>query len=290
LSQQPYWEATRNISSLLPVDQPHSGIIRKKDIRSYGIALDEQHTRQLLQTVPRVYRTEINDVLLSALTRTLSKWSKQQQILIGMEGHGREVINDKTDLSRTTGWFTTLYPLLLQAPAQDEASEWLMSIKEQLRQVPDKGIGYGVLKYLNKAGAFQAADNWQVAFNYLGQLDNITRSSNWFSSANEAHGSSGSDENIITTQIVINSMIYQGELHIQWSYSLLHYEQTTIKELAQSYLHDLTLLIDHCMAVPTNKQIITPSDYGLQTAISYQELERFLNDTDTDQGEDILAF
>ncbi|MBO9203419.1 MULTISPECIES: amino acid adenylation domain-containing protein, partial [Niastella] len=278
LSQQPYWEATRNISSLLPVDKPHSGIIRKKDIRSYGIALDEQHTRQLLQTVPRVYRTEINDVLLSALTRTLSKWSKQQQILIGMEGHGREVINDKTDLSRTTGWFTTLYPLLLQAPAQDEASEWLMSIKEQLRQVPDKGIGYGVLKYLNKTAALQAADNWQIAFNYLGQLDNITRSSNWFSSANEAHGSSGSDENIVTTQIVINSMIYQGELHIHWNYSQLHYEQTTIKELAQSFIDDLQYLVDHCVSVPAGETITTPIDHYITSGVSYTELRRFLEE------------
>ncbi|MBO9205114.1 MULTISPECIES: condensation domain-containing protein, partial [Niastella] len=278
LSQQPYWEATRNISSLLPVDKPHSGIIRKKDIRSYGIALDEQHTRQLLQTVPRVYRTEINDVLLSALTRTLSKWSKQQQILIGMEGHGREVINDKTDLSRTTGWFTTLHPLLLQAPAQDEASEWLMSIKEQLRQVPDKGIGYGVLKYLNKTAALQAADNWQVAFNYLGQLDNITRSSNWFSSASEAHGSSASDENIITPPIVINSMIYQGELHIQWSYSQLHYEDSTVQQLAQSFIDDLQYLVDHCASVPAEETITTPWDHYIQSGVSYTELRRFMQE------------
>ncbi|MBO9205122.1 MULTISPECIES: condensation domain-containing protein, partial [Niastella] len=278
LSQQPYWEATRNNNSLLPVDKSHSGIIRKKEIRSYGIALDEQHTRQLLQTVPRVYRTEINDVLLSALTRTLSKWSKQQQILIGMEGHGREVINDKTDLSRTTGWFTTLYPLLLQAPQQDEASEWLMSIKEQLRQVPDKGIGYGVLKYINKAGALQAPDNWQIAFNYLGQLDNITRSSNWFSSANEAHGSSGSDENIVTTQIVINSMIYQGELHIQWSYSLLHYEESTVQQLAQSYIDDLQYLVDHCVSVPAGETITTPIDHYITAGVSYTELRRFMEE------------
>ncbi|NWE36993.1 condensation domain-containing protein, partial [Pseudomonas gingeri] len=103
-------------------------------------------TRQLLQQAPAAYRTQVNDLLLTALARTISRWSGQSGTLIELEGHGREDLFDDIDLSRTVGWFTSLFPVNLTA--RDDLDGSIKSIKEQLRAVPDKGLGYGVLRHL----------------------------------------------------------------------------------------------------------------------------------------------
>jgi non-ribosomal peptide synthetase component F len=119
---------------------------------------------------PAAYRTQINDLLLTALARTLCRWSTQDNVLVQLEGHGREDLFDDLDLTRTVGWFTSLFPVRL-TPGGTLASR--SSIKEQLRAVPDKGIGYGLLRYLGDAhvrGPCSAAQA-RITFNYLGQFD-----------------------------------------------------------------------------------------------------------------------
>ena len=117
--------------------------------RKARIRLDAEHTRQLLQDAPAAYRTQVNDLLLTALARVISRWSGQAAALIQLEGHGREDLFDDVDLTRTVGWFTSLFPVRLQADG--ELSTAIKSVKEQLRAVPDKGLGYGLLRYLGDA-------------------------------------------------------------------------------------------------------------------------------------------
>lgn len=116
-----------------------------------------QRTRQLLQVAPATYRTQVNDLLLTALARVICRWSGHTSSLIQLEGHGREELFDGLDLSRTVGWFTSLFPVQL-TPAVG-MGESIKAIKEQLRGVPDKGVGYGLLRYLagSEAGAQLAA-------------------------------------------------------------------------------------------------------------------------------------
>ena len=104
-------------------------------------------------------------------------------VLIDLEGHGREEIFADVDLSRTVGWFTSLFPVRLDAGALDLAGglggrpalgRALKSIKEQLRAVPDNGLGYGLLRYLNAqtalqlAGLCHAADRLQLSRAFSG--------------------------------------------------------------------------------------------------------------------------
>ncbi|MBO9203417.1 MULTISPECIES: non-ribosomal peptide synthetase, partial [Niastella] len=278
LTQQPYWERLNNAVPQLPVDKTFTGVLRKKDMRTCRVTLNALHTRQLVQDVSRAYHTEINDLLLSALARTLCEWSAEKNILIGLEGHGRETIAHNIDLTRTIGWFTTVYPLLLQAPGKDLHDEWLINVKEQLRQTPDKGLGYGVLKYINKTPSLQGNDKWEILFNYLGQLDHVMRNTSWFSAATEGRGTGTDDDNVSFNKMAVNCMIYQGELIIEWSFSDCHYHHHTIQQLAAIYIQHLEQLIDHCVAVPPAESITTPSDHGLQMAVSYQELLRFMDE------------
>src|SRR5690606_22916775 len=141
-----------------------------------AVTLDRASTRALLQDVPPVYRTRINDVLLTALAQTLARWSGVRTLWVNLEGHGREELFEGVDLSRTVGWFTTLYPVRLDLTAE-APGEALKAIKEQLRAIPQGGIGYGVLRYRHPDPAVRASlaalPAPELSFNYLGQLDTL---------------------------------------------------------------------------------------------------------------------
>ena len=104
--------------------------ITAADLDYYSIQLGVKQTTQLLQEVPQVYHTEVNDILLAALASALTAWAGSGKVTIGLEGHGREAIAKDIDLSRTVGWFTTLYPVRLEVRKQQgEEGNLIKSIK-----------------------------------------------------------------------------------------------------------------------------------------------------------------
>ncbi|MEO6637804.1 MAG: amino acid adenylation domain-containing protein, partial [Ginsengibacter sp.] len=278
LSQKKYWQKAINNYSPLPTDKSYKGFVKVKDTTKYFNKLTVEQTDLMLHDVPRAYHTEINDLLLSSLAKTLCDWTNTNKITIGLEGHGREEIGDGIDISRTVGWFTTLYPLSLEVNAQ-QPGNLIKSVKEQLRSVPDKGVGYGVLKYINKEDFLQGdTQPWDILFNYLGQADNVVRESKWFTETNESAGAEHNEELEVNEQISINSIIRGGELSLSWTYSGLLYEEATIAQLATNYIANLQLLITDCLSQQKIGAIYTPSDYGLGTQIHYQELDKFLDE------------
>ena len=167
---QPYWQAQRG-DGALPCDRPDAPVSNRHGAK-LASRLSRERTRQLLQVAPAAYRTQVNDLLLTALARVICQWSGSQAALVQLEGHGREELFDGIDLTRTVGWFTSLYPLRL-APRAGHGDS-IKAIKEQLRAVPDKGMGYGVLRYLGDASVREALatlDPPRITFNYLGQFD-----------------------------------------------------------------------------------------------------------------------
>jgi aryl carrier-like protein len=143
-----YW--TRQLDGA-PVDLPEAdlaGSLENRHRHSVQAHLNADLTRQLLQQAPAAYRTQVNDLLLTALARVVCRWSGAESALIELEGHGREDLFDDVDLSRTVGWFTSAYPVRL-TPAT-ELGDSIKQVKEQLRGVPHKGIGFGLLRYLGK--------------------------------------------------------------------------------------------------------------------------------------------
>src|SRR5262249_28730825 len=156
--------------------------------------------RELLQEVPAAYNTQINDVLLTALARTLSWWTRSAHqsengagaaVLVELEGHGREEVSAGVDVSRTVGWFTSIYPGVLESRACEAVGAGLKRVKEQLRAVPRRGLGYGVLRYLGEGEVsvrLREMQRAQVGFNYLGQLDQAVGAERWLAIADESAG------------------------------------------------------------------------------------------------------
>ncbi|MGO4295023.1 amino acid adenylation domain-containing protein [Chitinophaga sp. RAB17] len=275
LSQTRYWEKVAQAAFRLPVDHSYDGIVSMKDINSHTMRLETELTRQLLQDAPQAYHTEINDLLLTALACTLRDWSGDKEVVIGLEGHGREDLGTSINTDRTVGWFTALYPVLLHVDSRHE-SELIKSVKEQLRELPDKGIGYGVLKYIHKIPALQHVQPWDIVFNYLGQVDTVSDNNHQFILAGESAGSNISREHMVRERLMVNGQVQQGSLTLVWSYSSRHYDAATIREVAALFYQHLISLIIHCEGRAKRGTVLTPSDYGLTGQVKYEQLDRFL--------------
>ncbi|HEX8903950.1 MAG TPA: condensation domain-containing protein, partial [Longimicrobiaceae bacterium] len=160
------------------------------DARTVEAELDEEATRALLTEVPPVYGTQVNDALLAALARVLAGWTGGSTVAVEMEGHGREELFDGVELSRTVGWFTSGFPVLLDAPAGD-AGALLRAAKETLRAVPRRGVGFGALRWLADDAGLRARlaeiPSPEVVFNYLGQLGGGDGDA-WLAGARESAG------------------------------------------------------------------------------------------------------
>ncbi|WP_026136876.1 non-ribosomal peptide synthetase [Pseudomonas sp. CBZ-4] len=245
----------------LPADRPH-GSLRNRDADTVSVRLDAEHTRQLLQQAPSAYRTQVNDLLLTALARVLCRWSGQPSALIQLEGHGRETLFDDIDLTRSVGWFTSAYPLRLTPQLEQGAS--IKAIKEQLRGVPHKGLGYGVLRYLADdltQHTLAALPSAEITFNYLGQFDQSFGSAALFHPLDESAGLAHDPDAPLPNALSVDSQVYGGELVLRWTFSRERHDQQTIRALADAYLAELHSLIAHCLRDDAGG--LTPSDFPL---------------------------
>ncbi|HYQ83486.1 MAG TPA: condensation domain-containing protein, partial [Rubrobacter sp.] len=251
----------------LPVDwtvQEKGGANTASALRTVSVSLDEATTRALLQEVPATYRTEINDVLLSALGRALGQWTGQGAILVDLEGHGREEIFADAHLSRTVGWFTSMYPVLLDRGEGGPGSA-LKRTKEALRRIPHRGLGYGLLRYLSGDAGIEerlrALPAAEVGFNYLGQLDQALSESSPFRPGRESAGLSVSPLTPRAHLLDVNASVSGGSLRMGWSYSGRVHRRETIERLAESYLDALREIVEHCQSPDAGGY--TPSDFPL---------------------------
>ncbi|UCH97971.1 MAG: AMP-binding protein, partial [Candidatus Aminicenantes bacterium] len=175
LNQLEYWQAVdAHQPEPLPVDHEIGMRLKKKKYcKTISITLDQQITELLLRNVNQTYNTEINHILLAALGMTIKQWAGLEKITINLEGHGREPIIPDIDISRTVGWFTTQYPVTLDMAGTGNLAGVLKSVKKTLRRIPDKGIGYGILRYLTplqkKEGHLFNLQP-EISFNFLGEL------------------------------------------------------------------------------------------------------------------------
>jgi amino acid adenylation domain-containing protein/non-ribosomal peptide synthase protein (TIGR01720 family) len=272
-----FWSALTDApGSRLPVDID-DGANTEASTQRLIVSLSEEETRALLQETPHAYHTEINDVLLTALARSFALWSGSRTLLIELEGHGREELFDDVDISRTVGWFTTAFPVRLDLGAATHTAQELMAVKEQLRRIPNRGIGYGLLRYLNDdpavADQLRSLPQAEVSFNYLGQMDQALAEDAPFGPASEAHGPDCGPHGQRSCLIEINGGINGGRLSLEWSYSANMYRHTTIARVADDFIAALRDIIAHCQSPDAGGY--TPSDFP-DVDLSQDEIEALM--------------
>jgi non-ribosomal peptide synthase protein (TIGR01720 family) len=184
---------------------------------------------------------------------------------VDVEGHGREEIIEGVDLSRTVGWFTSLYPVSLEAAAGARTGDLVMSIKEQLRAVPGRGIGYGLLRHLCRADADAARlrelPQAEVSFNYLGQFDQSLEETGLFKLAPERGGASVRGDATRSHLLEVTGRVSGGRLSVTWVYSERVHRRQTVETLSGNFAAALRAIIAHCLTPAARSY--TPSDFPL---------------------------
>jgi len=257
-----YWFAlSHQPTSPLPIDFPTAANLVASE-KTVSVALSVEETKLLLQEVPAAYRTQINDVLLTALAQAFERWTGNNSLLLDLEGHGREDIFEGVDLSRTIGWFTAVFPVLLNLDKPSDLGAALKSVKEQLRAVPNRGLGCGVLGYLNReiAENLHKLPRAEVNFNYLGQFDQVLPQSSLLMLSSEPSGPIRSPRGNRRYLLEINGFIASSKLQLDWTYSENIHRRESIENLATDFIESLRSLIQYCQSPDAGG--CTPSDFA----------------------------
>jgi amino acid adenylation domain-containing protein/non-ribosomal peptide synthase protein (TIGR01720 family) len=256
----------------------------ERSAASIVVTLDESATEALLREVPEAYHTQINDVLLTAFARTIARFTASSVVLVDLEGHGREEILPDLDPSRTAGWFTSLFPVALTLDPDAPLGAVLTSIKEQLRAVPDRGLGYGLLRYLSGDERMQAElaalPTPEIAWNYLGQLDQALPAGAPLRWASAPIGPAKSPRQLRRHPLEVNAHVLEGCLRARFTYGAGRFLRTTIASLAEGFVAELRALIAHCRSPEAGGY--SPSDFR-KVSLDQHELDDLLGDLDTEE-------
>ncbi|MGM9978727.1 MAG: condensation domain-containing protein, partial [Clostridium sp.] len=226
--------------------------------------LDISNTRQLLTRAGKAYNTEINDLLLAALILTINKVNNKKKIALSLEGHGREEIHKKISIERTVGWFTSIYPIVLET--NGEIEDTIIQTKEMIRNIPNKGIGYGVLKYNSKNNALDAVPN--ISFNYFGEIG--TELKDGINISDLPKGDEIGD-NVNINDLIINIIKVDGKLQVNFTYNTFSFNKEYINELGNKYIDSIKDIIKLCTS--RKKSVKTKSDFA-NIGLNIKDIEK----------------
>jgi amino acid adenylation domain-containing protein/non-ribosomal peptide synthase protein (TIGR01720 family) len=270
--ERKFWqEQLIKATSSIPLDFPNQSE-RKKEVEQLTIDLTPIETQMLLKEAPNKLRAKVPEILLAALVQTFVKWTKRDSFLVNLESHGRELIDDRVDLTRTVGWFTSIYPVWIHLGRAKRLEQVLARVKEQLRQIPTNGLGYGVLRYLADSETIKQMRKLpeaKVSFNYLGQFDQLVDGSICFDQLVQFYGPSEEQESMRPHIIDVAALIRNGRLQMIWTYDQAYHRSITIRNLANDYVHWIQMLLHHQQA------ILTPADFS-KAKVSQTELNKVL--------------
>jgi len=247
-SEAGYWLAQAwQPSHTLPVDHC-AGDNTVASARTVSVSLSKEETRALLQDVSAAHGALVNEVLLAALARACLRWTGENRLVLDVDGHGREDVVEGVDLSRTVGWFSALFPVLLECERGSDMETFLRNVKIKLRGIPNRGIGYGLLRYMSCHGeissTLEAAPRAEICFTYLGQFDQALNSASLFAIAGESPGPFRSERGLRSHLLDVVGSVVGGQLFVNWIYSENLHRRATIELLAHEFVENLITLWD----------------------------------------------
>jgi amino acid adenylation domain-containing protein/non-ribosomal peptide synthase protein (TIGR01720 family) len=256
----------------LPHDVPGSGNLVGTSER-VEVALTSEETRNLLHELPRIIRADFATVLLIALARVMLDWTRQDRILMDVEGHGREDLFPDIDLSRTIGWFTAIHPIEIVCNRDADMAGLVRATKETLAQIPRKGIGYGLLRWLGENTAAEqlaARPISEISFNYLGQIGHGGDNAQ-VRLAEESVGPLRAARGSRAYVIEVDALVNDGLLRTVFTYQTTFHHRSTIERLAANFIEALRTL--YRTAQDPALSVATPGDFA-KARVTQQDLDK----------------
>ncbi|WP_025118539.1 non-ribosomal peptide synthetase [Bacillus sp. H1m] len=269
---QNYWnEQVEKETMKIPMDYPIQETT-EESIDQVTRTLGIEETQTLLHEVLVTHKTRIDEVLLTALGQAIVDCTNQQTVSIHLEGHGREEMIEGIDSSRTVGWFTSIYPVHLNFQGTQTPIEGLKAVKEQLRRIPNRGVDYGILCYLNKGLLPFYQQKPSISFNYLGQFDQVFSRDSLFMQETGFTFLDHAPDSKPSHLIDVIGMVKDEKLHFVWMYSREQFSKLKIQLIADGMLRHLRQLINK----PTTESAFTVSDFADAEDLTEESLSKVL--------------
>ncbi|MEO1223659.1 MAG: aminotransferase class III-fold pyridoxal phosphate-dependent enzyme [Pseudomonadota bacterium] len=267
-SEDAYWRSVEaSTAATVPVDQP-SGDDLEGDAESRTITLLPPETHSLLTTAAETYGLQSHEIVLAAVARSITAWTGAKTA-IELEGHGRQPVAQAVDLSRTVGWFTARYPVVVSPDDARDTHAWLIEFKEAIRGIPNRGVGYGLLRHLGNAALGLEP---QVSFNFAGDLNRYGDGDVVL-----VRLGAGRERDPAARRphlLAITSWLDEGRLHVSCQFGS-HHSATTIERLVDSVRAEAAALIEHCTNL--NARVYTPSDFA-DVDLTQDDLDLLISD------------
>ncbi len=263
-SEDIYWDDIESVEFTIPQDFETSNLTFDHILKVSG-SLGKEWTDFLLKEAHRTYKTDVPILLNTALAITLKEWTGLNLFIIEQENHGRHL--EDIDISRSLNWFTVMYPLKLQLE-DDTIGNQIKEVKEQMRNVPSYGIGYGIRKYIGKRPNLRLNRLSEIRLNYLGQfnkeLNNELFTYDWTD-----HGIEVDPDNAMSVKLELNLMVIEENLNVEIIYNAEAFKESTVSNFKNTFLENILIVLEH---IRKEEEVhFTPSDFDA-VDLDYGEL------------------
>jgi amino acid adenylation domain-containing protein/non-ribosomal peptide synthase protein (TIGR01720 family) len=243
-AEREFW-TSRPTGQPLVIDRPHEPN-RLEDLKTLTLRLDLDLTQAVLQDIPAATGADILDVLCTTLVRALplDGDAEQRETLVDLERHGRDITIPGLSVSRTVGRLSTITPTLISVSAQEADASQLKSTHTQLESVPQRGMGYGLLRYTAKDPAVRATPTAQVGLNYVGQVDEVFLRSDLLSVPRMSFGDQHSSTGTRFRDLDVLGYVVGRRLTFTIGYSAARFDDATIGSFADQFTAQLSAIAD----------------------------------------------
>jgi amino acid adenylation domain-containing protein/non-ribosomal peptide synthase protein (TIGR01720 family) len=269
------WQELLN-DSAFEKEKEKTSLLREEFQKVEG-ELDEEITQFLISESNQTYHTEINDLLLTALSLAFGEHLQKEKILVGMEGTGREIPDKNHNLSETVGWFTSYYLLPISIDSSSELNGSIKSVKEQIRAIPDKGLSYSILSEQADKKPLIPRVVPDILFNYFGDMSNISDMET-FKLLDWVAGAEISEKSEISSLFNITAVVEKFKFKASLSYHSKTVNRSKAEELLEKYLANLSSIVLHTKSA---KEDLTPSDITA-SEMDMDDLDSFLGEIELD--------
>lgn len=257
--EKPYWDSVQEKLQSLPSSQAKDS---SRSMQQVNGSLDAQTTHSITTTAGNPYHADINDLLMTALGRSYYKLTGNDAVSVQFEGHGREYIGNAQLLTdRTVGWFTSVYPVVLEHLDGDLRS-CLRQTKETMHRIPNKGVGYNILRYLSDETTYSTGQCALIGFNYLGEMSAQDSSDGaLFTAMTEiSAGDDFAPQNVFGPDISINCSVIDGKLEATLTYNTALFTQKQAAQLLNGMMESLREITAHTSEMTDVE--VTATDLG----------------------------
>lgn len=238
-SEIDYW---MNIADNAQSAQLNLGEVKNNQGGTISMVLDSRQTEDLLYNTRKAFNTEVRDILISALAIAIKKWKDADKAVVMLEGHGRQELHKPIRNDRTVGWFTSIYPIIIQAC--NNTQDTVVTAKEMLRSIPNAGIDYGIIKYLTDTTMKDV--NSAITWNYHGIVDeNTNENSVMYPVTDIDTGITVAKSNKYLTPIIIELMVSGGKLNMDFIYQEI-ISETEVINFAELYKQTIIEHTNYC--------------------------------------------